>query len=77
MKNISLYDYKEALSSADLTVEQLESVKIDKTHTFEEVFNNYDKLLNDRKRMDQFNSFKKVELNLEFEENQENQEILI
>ena len=70
MKNMSLCDYKEALSSADLTLEQLETVKIDKTcHTVEEVNINYDKLLNDRKRMDKFNSFKKVELNLEFEGN--------
>ena len=76
MKNMSLCDYKEALSSADLIIEQLETVKIDKTcHTIEEVNVNYDKLLNDRKRMDKFNSFKKVELNLEFEENnKENQE---
>ena len=79
MKTMSLCDYKEALSSADLTIEQLETVKIEKTcHTIEEVNINYDKLLNDRKRMDKFNSFKKVELNLEFEgnnkENKENQE---
>ena len=70
MKNMSLCDYKEALSSADLTIESLETVIIDKTcHTIEEVNINYDKLLNDRKRMDKFNSFKKVELNLEFEGN--------
>ena len=75
MKNMSLCDYKEALSSADLTIEQLETVIIDKTcHTIEEVNVNYDKLLNDRKRMDKFNSFKKVELNLEFEGNNKEKE---
>jgi len=75
MKNMSLCDYKEALSSADLTIESLETVIIDKTcHTIEEVNINYDKLLNDRKRMDKFNSFKKVELNLEFEGNNKEEE---
>lgn len=75
MKNMSLCDYKEALSSADLTIEQLETVIIDKTcHTIEEVNVNYDKLLSDRKRMDKFNSFKKVELNLEFEGNNKEKE---
>ena len=45
MKTMSLCDYKEALSSADLTIEQLETVKIEKTcHTIEEVNINYDKL---------------------------------
>ena len=75
MKNMSLCDYKEALSSADLTIEQLETVIIEKTcHTIEEVNVNYVKLLDDRKRMDKFNSFKKVELNLEFEGNNKEKE---
>ena len=62
MKTMSLCDYKEALSSADLTLEQLETIKIEKTsHTIDEVNINYDKLLNDRKIIDK--------LRLEFEEN--------